>query len=47
MSFRINMNYSAQIAQAHLLSNADLLQTSMGRLSSGLRITKASDDHLG
>ena len=47
MSFRINMNYSAQIAQANLSSNADLLQASMSRLSSGLRITKASDDPSG
>ena len=47
MSFRINMNFAAQTAHAHLTANADLLQTSMNRLSSGLRITKASDDPSG
>jgi len=47
MSFRINTNFAAQTAHSHLVSNADMLQTSMGRLSSGLRITKASDDPSG
>ena len=47
MSFRINMNLAAQTAQANLNTNAALLNNSMGRLSSGLRITKASDDPSG
>jgi flagellin len=47
MSFRINTNFAAQTAHSHLTANANMLQTSMGRLSSGLRITKASDDPSG
>lgn len=47
MSFRINTNFAAQTAHAHLTMNAEMLQESMGRLSSGLRITKASDDPSG
>ena len=47
MSFRINSNFAAMNAHANLVANSDLLQASMGRLSSGLRITKASDDPAG
>lgn len=47
MSFRINTNFAAQTAHSHLVSNSDQLQSSMSRLSSGLRITKASDDPSG
>ncbi|MEI8281906.1 MAG: flagellin [Armatimonadota bacterium] len=47
MSFRINNNFAAQTAHSNLTLNADMLQASMGRLSSGLRITKASDDPSG
>jgi flagellin len=47
MSFRINTNFAAQTAHANLVSNSDQLQASMSRLSSGLRITKASDDPSG
>ena len=47
MSFRINTNFAAQSAHANLSLNAEMLQASMNRLSSGLRITKASDDPSG
>jgi flagellin len=47
MSFRINTNFAAMTAHSHLTTNADMLQTSMGKLSSGLRINRASDDPAG
>ncbi len=47
MSFRINTNFAAQTAHANLTTNSAMLQASMSRLSSGLRITKASDDPSG
>ncbi len=47
MSFRINTNFAAQTAHSNLTMNSEKLQASMSRLSSGLRITKASDDPSG
>lgn len=47
MSFRINTNFSAMVAQTNLNSNSNALNVSMNKLSSGLRITKGSDDPSG
>lgn len=47
MSFRINTNIAANIAHRNLQTSAQKMETSMGRLSTGLRITSAKDDPSG
>lgn len=47
MSFRINTNVSAQNALRHLSHNQMEMQTTIGRLSSGMRINSAADDPAG
>ncbi len=47
MSFRINTNFAAQVAQSNLNINSNALNASINRLSTGLRITRASDDPSG
>ena len=47
MSSYINTNISSLIAQRNLMTNESSLQTSIERLSSGLRINSASDDAAG
>ncbi|MBI2874478.1 MAG: flagellin FliC [Firmicutes bacterium] len=47
MGFRINSNIEAVNAHRSLLVNSSRLSKSMERLSSGLRINKASDDAAG
>lgn len=47
MSFRINTNFAAQVAQSNLNINSNALNASMNRLSTGLRIVHGSDDPSG
>ena len=47
MGFRINTNIAAMNAHRLGVSNNGLLDESLGRLSSGLRINKAADDSSG
>jgi len=47
MSSYINTNISSLIAQRNLMNNASSLNTSIQRLSSGLRINSAADDAAG
>jgi len=47
MSFRINTNVAALTAHMYTLNNNKGLDTSLTRLSSGLRINKAADDASG
>ena len=47
MSLSIRTNVASLVAQNNLSQTQDALQTSMARLSSGMRITKASDDAAG
>ncbi|QYH11184.1 flagellin A [Campylobacter jejuni] len=47
MGFRINTNIGALNAHANSLTNANELDKSLGRLSSGLRINSAADDASG
>jgi len=47
MSFRINTNVAALTAHMYSLNNNKSLDTSLSRLSSGLRINKAADDASG
>ena len=47
MGFRINNNVSALIAQGNLQKNQQTLNTSIERLSSGLRINRGADDAAG
>ena len=47
MSLRINQNLEAMIGHRHLSRSSNHLAKSMERLSSGLRINRASDDAAG
>ncbi len=47
MSLRINHNIAALNGQRNLLKNSEMVNKSLERLSSGLRINKASDDAAG
>lgn len=47
MSFKINTNIAAMNAHANSIANSRELQNSLGRLSSGLRISTAADDASG
>lgn len=47
MAFRINTNQPAQVAHSNLVGNSNMLNASMNRLSTGLRIIRASDDPSG
>lgn len=47
MGLRINTNVASLTAQRNLANTTDQLQRSLARLSSGLRITPASDDAAG
>ena len=47
MSLIVNNNPASIAAQRNLTVNNNLLQRSVERLSSGLRITRASDDAAG
>ena len=47
MGLRINTNTASLTAQRNLTNTTEQLQRSLGRLSSGLRITRASDDAAG
>jgi flagellin len=47
MGFRINTNVAALNAHANSVANNRALNTSLERLSSGLRINKAADDASG
>jgi len=47
MTTTINTNYSSLNAQRNLASTQNALQTSMSRLSSGLRVNSAKDDAAG
>jgi flagellin len=47
MSFRINTNVTAMTALTNLNNNSDMLQTSITRLSTGLRINSGADDPAG
>ena len=47
MSLRINSNVDAMAAHRHLAQTSDKISQAMERLSSGLRINKASDDAAG
>ncbi|MBS1703730.1 MAG: hypothetical protein JST12_18850 [Armatimonadetes bacterium] len=47
MSFRINTNIAALVAQSNLNVNSNSLNASINRLSTGLRITHAADDPSG
>jgi flagellin len=47
MGLRINTNIASLNAQRNLMQSTDSLQRSLERLSSGLRITRASDDAAG
>ena len=47
MSLRINTNIAALDAHRQLQSNTDMLDKSIQRLSSGLRINSAADDAAG
>ena len=47
MGFRINTNMAALIAQGNLTKTQSGLQTSIERLSSGLRINRGADDAAG
>lgn len=47
MGLRVNSNISSITAQRNLSNTTDRLQKSLGRLSSGLRITRAADDAAG
>ncbi len=47
MGLRINTNISSLNAQRNLTNSTDALSRSLERLSSGLRITRASDDAAG
>jgi flagellin len=47
MGLRINTNVASLAAQRNLLKATNSLQGSFGRLSSGLRISRASDDAAG
>jgi flagellin len=47
MGLRINTNVSSLTAQRNLTQSTEALQRSLARLSSGLRITRASDDAAG
>ncbi|MFQ5416764.1 MAG: flagellin [Myxococcota bacterium] len=47
MGFRVNTNVAALNAQRNLLNTTSSLNRSLERLSSGLRITRASDDAAG
>jgi flagellin len=47
MGLRINTNTASLNAQRNLAGTTDALQRSLERLSSGLRITRASDDAAG
>ena len=47
MSFRINTNTAAMVAQTNLDRNSNAISASMNRLSTGLRIINPSDDPSG
>jgi flagellin len=47
MALRINSNVDAMAAHRHLAQTSDKISQAMERLSSGLRINKASDDAAG
>ena len=47
MGLRVNTNVASVNAQRNLVNTTDRLQRSLERLSSGLRITRASDDAAG
>ncbi len=47
MALRINFNYSAAVAQTQLTVNNRLMNKSLQRLSTGLRILNAADDSAG
>ncbi len=47
MGLRINTNVASLTAQRNLTNTTEQLQRSLARLSSGLRITRASDDAAG
>ncbi|MEN9800254.1 MAG: hypothetical protein RL653_3951, partial [Pseudomonadota bacterium] len=47
MAFSIRTNVASLNAQKNLFNNTAQLENAMGRLSSGMRITKASDDAAG
>ena len=47
MGLRVNSNTSSINAQRNLVNTTNNLQRSLSRLSSGLRITRASDDAAG
>ncbi|EMK3393978.1 flagellin [Vibrio parahaemolyticus] len=47
MAITVNTNVAALVAQRHLTSATDMLNQSMGRLSSGKRINSAKDDAAG
>jgi flagellin len=47
MALRINSNVDAMAAHRHLAQTSDKISKAMERLSSGLRINKASDDAAG
>ena len=47
MAIRINTNIDSVFAQKHLARTQRAQRSSMARLSSGLRITKAADDAAG
>lgn len=47
MAFSIRTNVASLNAQKNLFNNTTQLENAMGRLSSGMRITKASDDAAG
>ncbi len=47
MGLRVNNNISSINAQRNLVNTTDRLHKSLGRISSGLRITRAADDAAG
>jgi flagellin len=47
MAITVNTNISALVAQRHLANATDMLNQSMERLSSGMRINSAKDDAAG
>ncbi|EJE4693039.1 flagellin [Vibrio parahaemolyticus] len=47
MAITVNTNVAALVAQRHLTSATDMLNQSMERLSSGMRINSAKDDAAG
>ena len=47
MGLRVNTNIASLNAQRNLMNTTNELSRSMERLSSGLRITRASDDAAG